>query len=113
MGMNCKSRCGKIAILAVLGIGALSGLVMLLWNWLLPELFFGVKEIGYLQAVGVLVLSKILFGGWRGHCGHGHRHHPHWEQMTPEEREKLKGGMRNWCGWRKHGTDAAADQPGA
>lgn len=111
MSMNCKPRCGKIAILALFGIAALSGLVMLLWNWLLPELFFGVKEIGYLQALGLLVLSRILFGGWRGHCGH--RHQPPREGMTPEERERLQGRMRNWCGWRRNEADAAADKPDA
>jgi len=34
--------------------------LMWLWNALLPELF-GLKEIGYLQAVGLLMLSGILF----------------------------------------------------
>jgi hypothetical protein len=37
--------------------------VMLLWNWLMPTLF-GLGTIGFWQAVGVLVLVKLLFGGF-------------------------------------------------
>lgn len=111
MGMNCKPRCGKFVILALLGVAALSWLVMALWNWLMPALFVGAREIGYLQAVGLLVLSKILFGGFRGHGGHRRWHHQRWEQMTPEEREKLQNGMRSWCGRRKDEPVAPAENP--
>ena len=109
MSMHCKPRCGKFIILIVLGVAALSGLVMALWNWLMPALFFGAREIGYLQAVGILVLSKILFGSFRGHGGHGRWHHERWQQMTPEEREKFQTGMRNWCGRHKNESAAADD----
>jgi hypothetical protein len=111
MGMNCKPRCGKFIVLALLGVAALSWLVMALWNWLMPALFFGAKEIGYLQAVGLLVLSKILFGGFRGHGGHGRWHHQRLEQMTPEEREKFRTGMHGWCGRRKDEAVVPADTP--
>ena len=74
---------------------------MALWNWLLPALFTGGKEIGYVQAMGLLVLSRILFGGLRGHGGwHGRCHRNHLDRMTPEEREKFKSGMR--CCFGKH-----------
>ena len=97
--MNCKPRCWKIVLLVLVGIAALGWVVMALWNWLLPNLFFGVKEIDYVQAMGVLLLSKILFGGFRGHCsGHAKWHQPRLESMTPEEREKFQSGMRGWCG---------------
>jgi hypothetical protein len=33
---------------------------MLLWNWLMPEIF-GVKEVGFFQALGLNLLSGILF----------------------------------------------------
>jgi hypothetical protein len=99
MGMNCKSRCGKFFVLAVLGIAALGWVVMALWNWLAPALFVGGKEISYLQAMGLLVLSKILFGGLRCHGGwHGRCHQSRLDQMTPEERQKFKTGMRCWFG---------------
>ncbi len=51
---------------AALGIGllALLGLlVMLLWNWLMPDIF-GLKQISYWQAWGLLILSTILFQGF-------------------------------------------------
>ncbi len=99
MGMNCKPRCWTFVPLVLIGIAVLGWVVMALWNWLLPALFGGVKEITYLQALGVLVLSKILFGGMRGHGCHGRWHRHRWERMTPEEREKFRTGMRScWTG---------------
>jgi hypothetical protein len=106
MEMNYKLRCGRFFVLAVLGIAALGAVVMALWNWLIPALFVGGREIDYVQAMGVLLLSKILFGGWRGHAGHGRWHRPSLEQMTPEQRERFEAGMRGWCGRRKaEGSD--------
>ncbi len=98
MGMNCKPKCWKIVVLVLVGIAALGWVVMSLWNWLMPELFFGVREISYIQAMGVLLLSKILFGGFRGHGCHERWHQHRWEKMTPEEREKFKSGMSGCCG---------------
>ena len=75
---------------------------MLLWNNILAVVV-PVHTITFLQALGILVLSKILFGGFRGGWG-GHR--PYWKQrmmqkwntMTPEEREKFKGEWQKRCG---------------
>ena len=89
---GCVSRCIKIGVMAVLGIAAVTWIVMQLWNCLLPDLFMGVSPIGYWQALGVLVLSRILFGGLRGGChGHWRERRARWESMTPEERQQLKG----------------------
>jgi|GEM_PF-610401 len=102
--MLMRFRVLKIMVLAVAGISALSWVVMLLWNWLMPALFVGARSIDFLQSLGLLVLSKILFGGMRGHGG-WHKHHDHhchhrrWEKLTPEEREKFKHGM---FGRRRH-----------
>ena len=102
MGMNCKPKCWTkclaIVPLVLIGVAALGYVVMLLWNWLMPALFDGAREIGYLQALGVLVLSKILFGGLRGHGCHGRWHRHRWAHMTPEEREKFQAGMSGCCG---------------
>ena len=68
---NCKTKYFKIALIAIAGIGALGWVVMLLWNWLMPELFLGAHPINYCQALGVLLLSKILFGSFRGGCHSG------------------------------------------
>jgi hypothetical protein len=106
----CKPGCWKIVLLVLVGIAALGWVVMALWNWLVPSLFVGGQEIGYLQAIGLLVLSKILFGGFRGHghCGwHGRWYRRHWEHMTPGECEKFKHGMNGCCGG-KHGHEESA-----
>src|SRR3954452_22629601 len=87
----------KIALFATLAVTAVSFLVMSLWNALMPGIF-AVRTITFWQALGLLVLSKLLFGGFRPSSG-GSRHWrrrmaERWEQMTPEEREKFRHGMR-------------------
>ncbi len=80
-----------------------------LWNWLMPALFH-LPEVTFWQAVGLMGLSWMLFGGWRGFRGPGHfrgggwRHRmsERWMQMTPEERAKFREGMRGRCG---HGSE--------
>ena len=81
-----------VALAIVCGIAVLGALVMLLWNWLMPALFPGVGIIDYWQALGLLLLSKILLGGGRGFF-RGHHHHP--DRLTGEEREQLKRHFRN------------------
>jgi hypothetical protein len=80
--------------------------VRLLWNWLLPPVF-GWREVTFWQALGLLALCRILFGGFGRHCGGprmdmrrrvadrladrvAHR----WEHMTPEERERFRQRLR-------------------
>ncbi|HMF77390.1 MAG TPA: hypothetical protein VK604_17160 [Bryobacteraceae bacterium] len=95
----------KIALFAVLAVAAISFFVMSLWNVLMPDIF-AVRAISFWQALGLLILSKILFGGFRPHAGGGTRWRrrmiDRWEQMTPEEREKFKQGMRRGCGSRQN-----------
>jgi hypothetical protein len=90
-----------IAPLAILGMMvfiAIGGeVVMQLWNWLLPEIF-GWPHITFWQALGMLVLCRILFGGFGFH-GSGRssirqRMAERWEKMTPEEREKCRQSFR-------------------
>ncbi len=67
----------KILFFIVLGlaIAFLVGyVVMRLWNWLMPELF-GLTEVSYWQAVGILVFAKIIFG-FGGGDGPGKRSKP-------------------------------------
>ena len=91
----------KIAVFIALAVLTLGFIVMTLWNSLMPALF-GWKLIGFWQAVGLLILSKILFGGFRGPRGPGmhwrRRMMERWAQMTPEEREKFRAGIRGCCG---------------
>jgi hypothetical protein len=67
---------------------------MMLWNAVMPVVFTGARSIDYLHALGLLVLSRILFGGFRGHGGwHTRRHWARWHAMTPEEREQFQRNM--------------------
>jgi hypothetical protein len=87
--------------LLVLGpafVAAVSFVVMLLWNALIPSLFAG-PVLGFWQAVGLLVLCRILFGGFRPHGHHGWRQRAwrhRWQRMTPEERDRFRDGFRKW-----------------
>src|SRR5437762_10026779 len=89
-------------------------IVRQLWNWLLPPLF-GWRQITFWQAIGLLALCRILFGGF-GLGGGGHRSsrrrmegrigervrermRERWEQMTPEERERFQQGTGGGCGF--------------
>lgn len=88
-----------IAVAVIAFIAVFSWAVMLLWNYLVPELFHG-PVLGYWQAFGLLALCRILFGGIRAHRGpHGHwRRHmwrERWESLTPEERARLR---ERFCG---------------
>jgi hypothetical protein len=93
-----------LAILAMLLFIAVGGeIVRLLWNWLLPSLF-GWRLITFWQAVGLLALCRILFGGLGLH-GHGHSNFRRriaerrgWGPMTPEERERFRQGIREVFG---------------
>ena len=86
-------RAGRIlgmAVFVVVAAAALGGVVMVLWNAVVPALFTSAHRIDYLHALGLLVLSRILFGGFRGHGGwHRRRHFAKWQAMSPEEREKF------------------------
>lgn len=106
-----------IAPAAIIGIALFifigSEIVMHLWNWLLPALF-GWRMITFWQALGMLILCRILFGGVSGRGWHrsysGRRMGERWANMTPEEREKFRQGMRERCGFgppASEGTDPA------
>jgi hypothetical protein len=89
----------KIAAIGILAITVFGFVVMSLWNSLVPAIFGG-HTIGFWQALGILLLSKILFGGFRGGPGRHWRGQmrDRWESMTPEEREKFRQGMAGRCG---------------
>lgn len=87
----------KIIACVASAIFVFSIAVMFLWNWLIPEIFNG-PTINFIQALGILVLSKILFTGFggRGGCSHGNRgiwrqkFYEKMQRMSPEEKEKFK-----------------------
>ena len=90
------------AILGMLLFTFIGGeIVMRLWNWLLPQIF-GWRQITFWQGLGLLALCRILFGGlgWRGpvRSNMRRRMEQRWEQMTPEERERVRHRYRGRCG---------------
>jgi hypothetical protein len=93
-----------IAIVILIVIAGFGQAVLQLWNLLMPDIF-GLHPIGFWQAVGLMALSWILFGGlgmFRGrplYATHWrHRMAERLEQMPPEEREKFRQGLRSRCG---------------
>lgn len=86
---------GPLAGAALVGI--FGEVVMHLWNWLLPPLF-GWHLINLWQALGLLVLCRMLFGGWGGGSNGKSRRRENWERMSPEDREKFRTEMRARCG---------------
>ena len=123
MKLSKLTRLLIIAPLAILGLvifAVIGGeVVKLLWNWLAPTLF-GLRLITFWQALGLLAICRILFGGF-GLSGGGNRNRringrvrerirermaERWEQMSPEEREKFRQGMRSDCGGRTTPLDS-------
>jgi hypothetical protein len=100
MGRHPIVRGIKIAVFAAIATVVFGFIVKSLWNVLMPPIF-GWHTITFWQGLGLLVLSKILFGGFHRHGGGGgnrwrQRMKDRWDHMTPEERERFRGGMR--CG---------------
>ena len=93
---------GGFFIAAVFLMGAI---VMLLWNAILPAVT-AAKPLSYWQAIGLLVLSRILFGGLRfgrpgwknGHPGKYRAWREKWVNMSEEERIQFKEAWRRKCG---------------
>ena len=94
-------RVFKFAAIGLVGVTLVSLAVMALWNAVVPAVF-DLKPITFWQTLGLLILSKIFFGGFRGRPGHGmgwrRRMLERWDHMSPEEREKFRQGMRRRCG---------------
>ena len=104
----------RFLIFGLLFVGLAGWTVMMLWNALLPAIL-GVSSITFWQALGLLVLSRILFGGYgfRGRGGYGRTNagqsnpgrgnwkekiKERWQNMTPEQREQIKQRWRSKCG---------------
>ena len=92
----------KFLLVAIVALFLGGVLTTFLWNHLVPPIF-GWHAIRFRQAIGLLILSRLLFGRpglggrWRGRQWR-RRMWERWEQMTPEERERFRTGMRAGCG---------------
>ncbi len=55
--------CGGI-IAAIFFAALFAIIVRALWNWLMPAIFGLTTTISYLQAFGLVILTRLLVGGW-------------------------------------------------
>lgn len=98
MKQTFKMNRTAIFIVPIIILFGLTFIVMWLWNAILPEVIF-VKSITFWQAMGLLVLSKILFGSFNK-CGKSapgkqkRRFINKIKSMSPEERVKFKEAWR-------------------
>ncbi len=87
-----------------------------LWNRLLPPLF-GWPQVTFWQALGLLVLCRILFGGcaFRGSAGSNARRRmqERFERMTPEERERFRQSWRGRWGFVPGTSESAGPGVGS
>lgn len=105
-----------LAIMAMVLFAVIGGdVVMRLWNWLLPPLF-GWRHINFWQALGLLTLCRILFGGsrWRNPGRHNFRRRMQMpmkegcEPRTPEQREQFRQRMREFFGFGPSACESKA-----
>lgn len=129
--MKNWNRKTKLLVFAPLGIAGLvvftficGEIVRRLWNWLLPALF-GLPAITFWQAIGLLVLARILFGGFGGRGGHreiristrigdriagrvADRVAERLEGLSPEERERFAQRLRERWGTAPSSNEGTA-----
>ncbi len=102
-------KAAKMTVLFVGFVLVAGAAVMFLWNALVPEIFGG-TQITWIQALGLLILARILAGS-RGHGGFGGRRRwrERWERkvanMSPEEREKWRAEVGRYCWGGTGGVD--------
>jgi hypothetical protein len=118
MNMRSKSKIKRmivfapLAILGMLLFAFIGGEIVLhLWNWLLPPLFGWRELTSFWQALGLLVLCRILFGGSgmrsSGRSNWRRRMEERCESMTPEERERFRQRMRERWGFDPSTSESA------
>lgn len=93
-----------IPLFVIAALLAFGGIVMLLWNAIVPGLT-GWGQLDYVHAIGLLVLCKILFGGfhgggapWKRRMMYGMHARKQWEGLSEDERAKLKEEWSKRCG---------------
>jgi hypothetical protein len=91
--------------LAFIALGG--AVVQQLWNWLLPAIF-GVRELTFWQAIGLLALCRILFGGLGGRGSH-YRTRKSPEDWWKARAERMRESDRSAADGERA---AAADRPG-
>lgn len=101
MNPNKAAKIAKVLLIALVAATVVGFVVRELWNVLMPPIF-GLHAITFWQALGLLILAKILFGGFHRHSHGGpprwrRAMRERWENMTPEERERFRQNMQARC----------------
>lgn len=101
--MYSKQKKFLIPIIFFAAIAGFSLIVMLLWNAVMPDIF-NLPVISYLQALLLLLLARILFGGspFRKYHTHTSEFHEKMKNMTPEEREAFREKLKQMRKTRWH-----------
>ncbi|MEQ8323995.1 MAG: hypothetical protein RIC15_02505 [Vicingaceae bacterium] len=108
MMKNWITKGFKIALFMVFFFAFFGYVTMELWNWLMPSIF-GLTAINFWQALGLLFLSKLIFGGFPGKGRGGSWGKGNWknkmrdkfENMSDQDKEKLKARWEGYCGpWK-------------
>jgi hypothetical protein len=99
---SCRKFLFLIPVIVLAVLALLSLAVFGLWNGVLTDVL-GVKTITYWQALGLLVLARILLGGFPGRRGgpfgppwRGRMMMERWQSLTPEQREELRQRFGDW-----------------
>jgi hypothetical protein len=108
-----RARIPFFILIGLIAVFLFGGAVMLLWNNILVPVLH-ISAVTYGQAFGILVLSKILFGGFRGGW-QGRRQFwkgrmmEKWNAMTPEQKEKFRAEWGRRCGsWNEPRTETGS-----
>ena len=96
-----------LILLAIIGFATVLGtVIMLLWNSILPNIL-GTRPIKLWEAIGLLVMFRLLVGGFK-RGGMGRRMHERkkewrdkWMHMSDEEKAEFKTRWKERCGRRK------------
>lgn len=91
---NKKKHIARGIGFGILFLAFFSLLIFLLWNWLMPEIF-GLTTISYIQAVGLLILSKILFFGFHRKIGPSNhfKAREYWRKKFEDENKARDEGL--------------------
>jgi len=84
----------RFLVFGLAWVGAMGLVVWFLWNHLAPTIF-QLREITFWEALGLLILCRILFGGFRGWGSRMRKARwvRGWKELTPEERERFRRAM--------------------
>lgn len=92
-----------LGTLAIVGFLLFVYAFQYIWNITIPEIF-GLRSLSYFQALCLLIISRILFGGFGFRWANSGKN-KFWKErvkmkmqnMTPEEREEFKRKLSQKC----------------